>query len=86
MLRAIAILANVCWLLFFAYLLVDKGKPYGRELDILVAATITIIVNVAALWAIGAVKPPRSLIGLYMERLRMEQQQRIDQLRDRSSH
>ncbi len=85
MLRKLAILMNAGWLLFFVYLLFAKGMPRGTELNLTLAFVLTVAVNIFVLARIANDAHGDSLIGLYLQRLKMEQQRRISELQKRES-
>lgn len=77
--RKAALTCNLVYLMFIAYMLGMHGLPRGDEDSILVAfAAAMALLNSAALFLPGS---SESLVGLYLQRLRLEQAKKIAELR-----
>ena len=81
--RTLATLLNICLLLLLSFMLFDKGAPSGDELLPVLLAFAAPIASLIAIYQ-GRGKYSTGLLSLYLERKRLEEQQRIDKLRSRS--
>lgn len=85
LLRKLALIMNIGWLAFFGFLAVTVRLSDDAIWSIIVGS-ITIVVNSAVLLRSTRAKAEgeRTLFGLFLERHRLEQQRRIEELRGKS--
>ena len=77
--RTLAKLLNIAVIIFVIYNLVDSGMPNADDLFIVLLLSSTPIVSLLALHTHGPMKT--GWLGLFFERKRLEEEQRIQKLR-----
>ena len=82
--RIAATILNIGLIALLSFLLLTKGAPRGGEVFTVVVAFAAPITSLIALWLWRSKRDARSWASLFFERKRLEEQQRIDQLRSKS--
>ena len=85
MLRNTAVILNIVLLCLLVYLLVTKGKPSEDEILLVVMLFSGPAVSIVALYR-KAHSNKMGLFSLFLERKRLEEQQRIEQLKASSKN
>lgn len=85
MLRNIAVILNIALLCLLVYLLATKGKPSEDEILLVVLLFSAPAVSIVALYR-NVHSNTMGLFSLFLERKRLEEQQRIEQLKASSKN
>lgn len=75
-----AYLLNIGWLLWFGFLLIDKGLPSGEELLFVLIAIVTLVINTIVLMRLSETK--ESWLALLLQRKALEEKRKIVSIQD----
>ena len=76
--KILGIILNIASLILIAYLAITKGAPKGEEL-VLIGTLVA--ANIVSLILIVKITADSTFLGLYMQRKRLEELQKIDQIK-----